>query len=52
LMIASAYGFSHIVKLLLDNGADISRKTNDGKAAVDLALNDDIKNMILNAKKD
>ena len=49
---AVAQGHTDIVKLLLENGADIDIKTHKGHTALDFAKNDEIKNLLLQAKKD
>lgn len=46
LMIASCKGNLEIVKLLVDNGADINIKNNNGKTALDLADSEEIKEVL------
>jgi uncharacterized protein len=43
LMIASALGDASTVALLLQRGADRTRKDKDGKTALDLAANDGVR---------
>ena len=50
LMQAVAQGHTDIVKLLLENGADIDIKTHKGHTALNFAKNDEIKNLLLQAK--
>ena len=45
-MNASYNGHLEIVKFLIENGADINIKNNDGKTALDFAEENDYKNII------
>ena len=51
LILASKFGYSEIVKILIENGADINIKNNDGKTALDYAEENDYKNIIQLLKK-
>lgn len=46
LILASMNGYNEIVKLLLEHGADPTIKNKEGKTALDLAANDEIKKLI------
>lgn len=46
LILASKFGYDEIVKILIENGADINIKNNDGKTALDYAEENDYKNII------
>ena len=47
-MCASQYGHKEIVQLLLNRGANIDLKNEDGQTALDYAKTDEIKEMIQN----
>jgi len=49
---ASYRGHTEIVRLLLEKGADINLKNKDGKTAIDLAEDPEIKKMLLKAKEE
>ena len=46
LILASKFGYHKIVKILIENGADINIKNNDGKTALDYAEENDYKSII------
>ena len=46
LILASKFGYSEIAKILIENGADVNAKNNDGKTALDYAEENDYKNII------
>ena len=48
-MNASYNGHLKIVKFLIENGADINIKNNDGKTALDLAKTEEIKKVLRKA---
>ena len=49
LMRASWRGYSEILQYLIEIGADINIKNNDGKTALDLADNEEIKEILRKA---
>ena len=46
LILASKFGYHEIVKIFIENGADINIKNNDGKTALDYAEENDYKSII------